>query len=194
MEVPPRFSAQSAFAGSQDGSSSESDDTGYADGYDDSGEYDDENGDDQDDNTFRRRATGAEELYEYPQDEEPVNLTSSRQKYVYAREIIQLLQRMPQATSLPIPRSISSPNSNNGLLPSQPITASLPASTAAPVPTTGFCKAKGCRKDEFPFGYKGLAPPPMCPSGQFCPDAEDACQPLIPIGSVCELNRDGECG
>lgn len=33
--------------------------------------------------------------------------------------------------------------------------------------------------------------PDRCPKGQFCPDEEDACQALLPVGSVCQLNRDG---
>ncbi|KAH8924027.1 hypothetical protein BT69DRAFT_1261801 [Atractiella rhizophila] len=57
---------------------------------------------------------------------------------------------------------------------------------------SGTCARKGCRKDEYPFGYNVTDRlPPMCPPSQFCPDAEDACRPLVPIGGVCELNRDG---
>ncbi|KAF9244915.1 hypothetical protein BU15DRAFT_85758 [Melanogaster broomeanus] len=32
-----------------------------------------------------------------------------------------------------------------------------------------------------------------CPSGQFCPDEGDACQPLLSVGSPCQLNRDDQC-
>lgn len=50
-----------------------------------------------------------------------------------------------------------------------------------------------CEQDEFPFGYKvGEDMPPMCPSGQFCPDEEDQCLPIMPLQSPCQLNRDGE--
>ncbi len=28
---------------------------------------------------------------------------------------------------------------------------------------------------------------------QFCPDELDDCQPKLPLGSACQLNRDGEC-
>ncbi|KAJ1304569.1 hypothetical protein OPQ81_005711 [Rhizoctonia solani] len=61
---------------------------------------------------------------------------------------------------------------------------------------SGVCAKKRCRKDEFPFGYsdtefKDL--PRMCPSGQFCPDEEDECQNVLPVGSACQLNRDDEC-
>lgn len=57
------------------------------------------------------------------------------------------------------------------------------------------CVPKGCRRDIFPFGYsqddENL--PPLCPNGQFCPDEEDACQPVLPVGSLCQINRDDEC-
>jgi hypothetical protein len=57
----------------------------------------------------------------------------------------------------------------------------------------GQCQPKGCRKDEFPFGFgKEQNLPPLCPKGQFCPDEGDACQPLLAVGSSCQLNRDGE--
>lgn len=58
--------------------------------------------------------------------------------------------------------------------------------------SSGFCQDKGCRKDEFPLGYSQDATlPPKCPLGQFCPDEGDACQTLLPVGSPCQLNRDG---
>ncbi|KAF9222537.1 hypothetical protein BS17DRAFT_783008 [Gyrodon lividus] len=58
----------------------------------------------------------------------------------------------------------------------------------------GICELKGCRKDQYPFGYAENATiPPRCPSGQFCPDEADACQPLLPLGSPCQLNRDDQC-
>ncbi|PWN40670.1 hypothetical protein IE81DRAFT_293049 [Ceraceosorus guamensis] len=63
-------------------------------------------------------------------------------------------------------------------------------------PATGTCRPKGCRKDEFPFGYKGIPTellPPLCGPGSYCPDEESACQSLIPIGGDCELNRDDSC-
>lgn len=56
----------------------------------------------------------------------------------------------------------------------------------------GTCLLKGCRRDEFPFGYQpGAKLPDKCPDGQFCPDEADACQPLLPVDSACQLNRDG---
>ena len=59
--------------------------------------------------------------------------------------------------------------------------------------STGLCQKRGCRRDDFPFGYsqgdKGI--PDKCPKGQFCPDEMDQCQPLLPVGSPCQLNRDG---
>ncbi|KZT54232.1 hypothetical protein CALCODRAFT_421750, partial [Calocera cornea HHB12733] len=60
--------------------------------------------------------------------------------------------------------------------------------------SVGVCRAKGCRRDEYPFGYDSSSYiPPRCPSGQFCPDEEDACQPLVALGAPCQLNRDDEC-
>ena len=61
--------------------------------------------------------------------------------------------------------------------------------------TSGTCNVKGCRKDQWPFGYNSSyenPPPPLCASGQFCPDEEDACQPQLEVGSPCQLNRDGQ--
>lgn len=60
--------------------------------------------------------------------------------------------------------------------------------------SSGLCDLKRCRRDDFPFGYPQDSDsiPPKCPRGQFCPDEEDACQPLLPVGSACQLNRDGE--
>ncbi|KAG1815923.1 uncharacterized protein BJ212DRAFT_1447001 [Suillus subaureus] len=58
----------------------------------------------------------------------------------------------------------------------------------------GTCELKGCRKDQYPFGYLPDAYiPPRCPSGQFCPDESDACQPWLPVDSPCQLNRDDQC-
>lgn len=56
------------------------------------------------------------------------------------------------------------------------------------------CLAKGCRKDEFPFGYEqdSREIPDKCPMGQLCPDEMDTCQDLLPVGSGCQLNRDGQ--
>ncbi|ESK95532.1 hypothetical protein Moror_12718 [Moniliophthora roreri MCA 2997] len=57
------------------------------------------------------------------------------------------------------------------------------------------CAYRGCRSDDFPFGYPQDSPtiPPKCPRGQFCPDEMDVCQPLLPVGSPCQLNRDDQC-
>ncbi|KAL0956045.1 hypothetical protein HGRIS_002217 [Hohenbuehelia grisea] len=61
--------------------------------------------------------------------------------------------------------------------------------------TTNKCQLRGCRSDDFPFGYKPTDShlPPKCQRGEFCPDEEDACQPLLPPDSACQLNRDDEC-
>lgn len=58
----------------------------------------------------------------------------------------------------------------------------------------GICARKKCRKDDFPFGYKpGDDLPDKCKRGEFCPDEEDRCQPVLPVGSPCQLNRDDQC-
>ncbi|KEP51173.1 putative Gtr1/RagA G motif protein [Rhizoctonia solani 123E] len=60
--------------------------------------------------------------------------------------------------------------------------------------TEGVCQPKGCRRDEFPFGYApDVTIPPMCPRDQFCPDEEDMCLPAMSPGSICQLNRDDQC-
>ncbi|KAK0547817.1 hypothetical protein OC845_003909 [Tilletia horrida] len=73
---------------------------------------------------------------------------------------------------------------------------SLGSNPALPVATSGVCRPKGCRRDEYPFGYKGVPTdqiPPMCGNGTYCPDQENACETLIPIGGACQLNRDDSC-
>lgn len=59
----------------------------------------------------------------------------------------------------------------------------------------GVCEAKRCRKDDFPFGYQQGSNdlPPKCERGKFCPDEGTDCQPVLPVGSPCQLNRDDEC-
>ena len=62
-------------------------------------------------------------------------------------------------------------------------------------PNTGKCEPKGCRKDDFPLGYPiGSDLPKKCSAGSFCPDEGDACQQLIKVGSICQLNSDGRLG
>ena len=58
---------------------------------------------------------------------------------------------------------------------------------------SGTCQPKGCRKDDFPFGYAQGSHeiPDKCPRGQFCPDEGSSCQSLLAVGSQCQLNRDG---
>ncbi|KAF9793073.1 hypothetical protein BJ322DRAFT_1032885 [Thelephora terrestris] len=59
---------------------------------------------------------------------------------------------------------------------------------------TGKCEQKGCRRHDFPLGYRpGAKLPPRCDADKFCPDEEDACQDKLPVGSDCQLNRDDEC-
>ncbi|PPQ70688.1 hypothetical protein CVT24_000170 [Panaeolus cyanescens] len=58
----------------------------------------------------------------------------------------------------------------------------------------GLCVEKRCRRDDFPFGYEqGAELPPKCRSGEFCPDEGSDCQPLLPVDSPCQLNRDDQC-
>lgn len=60
--------------------------------------------------------------------------------------------------------------------------------------TSSTCDLKTCRRDIWPFGYTNQTDlPPLCPSGQFCPDEEDECQALLPVSSPCQLNRDDQC-
>lgn len=55
------------------------------------------------------------------------------------------------------------------------------------------CARRGCRKDDYPFGYSyNVTIPPKCGKGFFCPDEENACQKLLSVGSACQFNRDGE--
>jgi hypothetical protein len=57
------------------------------------------------------------------------------------------------------------------------------------------CVPKGCRRDEYPFGYpKDASIPPMCPRGFYCPDEEDTCKQWLPPGSNCQMDRDGTFG
>ncbi|KAF9051028.1 hypothetical protein BDZ89DRAFT_1056921 [Hymenopellis radicata] len=57
------------------------------------------------------------------------------------------------------------------------------------------CAHKGCRRDEFPFGYVTGSRdiPPKCSRGQFCPDEQDRCLDVLAVGSPCQLNRDDQC-
>ncbi|PWN48555.1 hypothetical protein IE53DRAFT_304675, partial [Violaceomyces palustris] len=60
--------------------------------------------------------------------------------------------------------------------------------------TDGICKPNGCRKDDFPFGYRSRKDwPPLCPRGQVCPDELSACVPQQALGQACQLNRDDQC-
>jgi hypothetical protein len=59
--------------------------------------------------------------------------------------------------------------------------------------SSSLCDLKGCRKDEFPFGYNDTSNlPPRCDNGFFCPDEEDQCLQVLAVGSPCQFNRDGE--
>lgn len=58
---------------------------------------------------------------------------------------------------------------------------------------SGYCERRGCRRDDFPFGYpEGADLPPKCGPGYFCPDEEDQCLPMLAVGSPCQFNRDGK--
>ncbi|KAI0949628.1 hypothetical protein AcW1_009177 [Taiwanofungus camphoratus] len=59
---------------------------------------------------------------------------------------------------------------------------------------SGYCERRGCRRDDFPFGYpEGADLPPKCGPGYFCPDEEDQCLPMLAVGSPCQFNRDDQC-
>ncbi|KAJ8481514.1 hypothetical protein ONZ45_g15292 [Pleurotus djamor] len=58
----------------------------------------------------------------------------------------------------------------------------------------GTCQKRGCRRDEFPFGYQPEDTlPRKCGTGQFCPDEMDDCRDQIPVDGDCQLNRDDQC-
>ncbi|KAI0000395.1 hypothetical protein BJV77DRAFT_973648 [Russula vinacea] len=66
----------------------------------------------------------------------------------------------------------------------------------------GICRNKGCRKDQYPLGYdtgdsrgngKQIAPPPICPVTEFCPDEGSQCMPKIAVGQPCQFDRDDSC-
>lgn len=58
--------------------------------------------------------------------------------------------------------------------------------------SSNICDWKTCKRDDFPFGYwENVTIPDKCPPGFFCPDEQDSCQPLLAVGSPCQLNRDG---
>nr|ODN86763.1 hypothetical protein L203_04013 [Cryptococcus depauperatus CBS 7841] len=60
----------------------------------------------------------------------------------------------------------------------------------------GTCAWKGCRKDVYPFGYNDYSfdqLPPLCPSGEFCPDEGDHCLTQVPVGGTCQKDRDDQC-
>jgi hypothetical protein len=60
--------------------------------------------------------------------------------------------------------------------------------------TNGTCQPKGCRRDEFPFGYgSNDVLPLLCPHGMFCPDDGSACRGLAAVGQPCEMDRDEQC-
>ncbi|KAL1679470.1 hypothetical protein EV122DRAFT_210057 [Schizophyllum commune] len=63
--------------------------------------------------------------------------------------------------------------------------------------SNGTCMPKGCRRDIFPLGEDSYDDPdsfpPLCNHTTFCPDEEDACQPLLRVDSRCQLNRDDQC-
>lgn len=60
--------------------------------------------------------------------------------------------------------------------------------------SNGTCAHRGCRKDDFPFGYSQDSDdvPPKCSKDEFCPDEMDACQTKMIVGSACQMNRDGK--
>ncbi|CCM01150.1 uncharacterized protein FIBRA_03198 [Fibroporia radiculosa] len=60
--------------------------------------------------------------------------------------------------------------------------------------SSGICELRGCRRDQFPFGYPSdVTLPPLCGTGRFCPDEEDRCISLLTVGSPCQFNRDDQC-
>lgn len=63
-------------------------------------------------------------------------------------------------------------------------------------PSSNTCAARGCRREEYPFGYSKVERsqwPKKCDSHQFCPDEGSLCMDKIALGGGCQLNRDDEC-
>ncbi|PWN38406.1 uncharacterized protein FA14DRAFT_115984, partial [Meira miltonrushii] len=63
-------------------------------------------------------------------------------------------------------------------------------------PTTSKCAARGCRREDYPFGFSTVERslwPPKCDEEQFCPDEGSLCMYKIALGGACQLNRDDEC-
>ncbi|KAI0034760.1 hypothetical protein K488DRAFT_44749 [Vararia minispora EC-137] len=56
-------------------------------------------------------------------------------------------------------------------------------------PATRLCTPRVCRQ---PFS-PGDSDLPLCPDGQFCADAGDACRKRAPAGVACEFGRDEQC-
>ncbi|UZJ53835.1 hypothetical protein CBS101457_003155 [Exobasidium rhododendri] len=104
-------------------------------------------------------------------------------------------KRQEQVPSLVLPSTMpvyKPPSPFNSLY----IPAAAKASST-PIIDFGVCINKTCRRDEYPFGYKGVPfeeLPSMCDESHYCPDDESECQPLIPLGKMCQLNRDDSCG
>lgn len=58
---------------------------------------------------------------------------------------------------------------------------------------TGTCQYKTCQIYDHSITYNPGEPMAMlCPQGSFCPDVQDYCRPQLPLGTSCELDRDGE--
>ncbi|ODO03578.1 hypothetical protein L198_02426 [Cryptococcus wingfieldii CBS 7118] len=58
------------------------------------------------------------------------------------------------------------------------------------------CAWRGCRRNTYPYGYNDYSfdqLPPLCPTGEFCPDESDHCLTQVPVGSSCQKDRDDEC-
>ncbi|ORY95237.1 hypothetical protein BCR43DRAFT_492665 [Syncephalastrum racemosum] len=62
-------------------------------------------------------------------------------------------------------------------------------------PKTNTCNYKGCTNTDYIKGWNPAVHkfPQRCPSHTYCPDASSSCQPLVPVGGQCELQRDDEC-
>lgn len=62
-------------------------------------------------------------------------------------------------------------------------------------PSDRICKVRGCRRDEWPFGFNKVDRslwPPLCSHDQFCPDEGSYCMEKRGLGQPCQLSRDGE--
>ncbi|KAL5504376.1 hypothetical protein ACEPAH_8450 [Sanghuangporus vaninii] len=92
-------------------------------------------------------------------------------------------------------RAFCSPFLNASLSRNTSSLSIVNTTSTLPSNNTGICTRRLCRKDEFPFGFASGEPfiPASCPRNYFCPDNGSGCQPLLPMGAPCDMDRDYQC-